>query len=197
MGSPEVAQAPLLAAIFDDLLKKHVPRSVAILGCSGGNGLERIPIAQVTRVVGVDINSGYIERLRERFGSRIPGLELFTCDLQREDFGFEPVQFAYAALLFEYVDVDIVLKRTHPVLTAGGILGTVVQLPHPISPSVTPSAFPSMQKLAPFMRLVPPERLRALAGRRGFEEIESRREIALGKAFQVQVFRRTAAAASR
>src|SRR5712664_384468 len=64
MGSPQVAQAPLLAATFADLLKKHVPRSVAILGCSGGNGFERIRTAEVTRVVGVDINSGYIERLR-------------------------------------------------------------------------------------------------------------------------------------
>ena len=86
MGSPEVAQAPLLAATFADLLKKHVPRSVAILGCSGGNGFERIPIAQVTRVVGVDINSRYVERLRGRFGAQyaeyqarvkrwIPGLQ--------------------------------------------------------------------------------------------------------------------------
>jgi hypothetical protein len=54
-----------------------------------------------------------------------------------------------------------------------------------------------MQKLAPFMRLMPPERLRALAGRRGIEEIESREESAVGKTFQVQVFRRTGAAVSR
>jgi ubiquinone/menaquinone biosynthesis C-methylase UbiE len=148
-------------------------------------------------VVGVDINSDYIERLRDRFGDRIPGLELLTCDVQGGDFGFEPVQLAYAALLLEYVDIDIALKRIHPVLTAGGILGTVAQLPHPISPSITPSAFPSLQKLAPFMRLVPPEQLRTLAKRRGFEEIESRKETALGKTFQVQVFRRTAAAVSQ
>ena len=197
MGSPEVAQAPLLAAIFDDLLRKHAPRSLAILGCLGGNGFERIPATEVTRVVGVDINSGYIERLRDRFGDRIAGLELLTCDVQSEDSVFEPVQLAYAALLLEYVDVDIALRRIHAVLTAGGILGTVVQLPHLISPSVTPSAFPSLQKLAAFMRLVPPERLRALAGRRGFEEIESRKETAAGKTFQVQVFRRTGASVSR
>jgi SAM-dependent methyltransferase len=196
MASPAVGQAPLLAAILEDLLKKHRPRSVAILGCSGGNGFERIP-ADVTRVVGVDINSDYIERLRDRFGDRIPGLELLACDVQGGDFGFEPVQLAYAALLLEYVAIDIALKRIHSVLTDGGILGTVLQLPHPISPSITPSAFPSLQKLAPFMRLVPPEELRTLAKRRGFEEIESRKETALGKTFQVQVFRRTAAAVSQ
>jgi SAM-dependent methyltransferase len=197
MASPAVGQAPLLAAILEDLLKKHRPRSVAILGCSGGNGFERISTAQVTRAVGVDINPSYIEQLRGRFSERIPGLELLTCDVQAEDFEFEPVQLVYAALLLEYVEVDIVLKRIRSVLTADGILGTVVQLPHPISPSITPSAFPSLQKLAPFMRLVPPERLRTLAKHRGFEEIESRKETALGKTFQVQVFRRTAAAVSQ
>ncbi len=190
MSLPQVAQARLLADVFDGMLRTHRPQSVAVLGCSGGNGLERIAAATAGRVVAVDINPGYVEAVRARFQQRIPNLELIVGDIQRDEVSFPPVELVYAALLFEYVDVEAVLRRIRSLLTAGGLLGTVVQLSSPTSSPVTPSPFSSLQALAPVMRLVPPAQLRDLAEATGYREIAGWREASPGgKQFQVQVFR--------
>ena len=42
MAHPRVAQAVLLCDVFAEMLDTHVPGSVAVLGCAGGNGFERI-----------------------------------------------------------------------------------------------------------------------------------------------------------
>lgn len=190
MALPEVAQAVLLADIFADLLTKYRPRSVAVLGCAGGNGLERIANATTGRVVAVDLNPRYVERLRARFQKRIPKLEATVGDIQGEDVSFAPVELAYAALLLEYVDVGTVLQRMRSLLTEDGLLATLVQLPDSALPAVTPSPFPSIQALAPFMRYVPPERLRELAEKGGYREISSWQEKSSGgKRFQAQIFR--------
>jgi hypothetical protein len=59
MGLPEVAQAELLADVFGALLVEHAPRSVAILGCAGGNGFGRISPAVTDRVVDAVTPSAY------------------------------------------------------------------------------------------------------------------------------------------
>jgi hypothetical protein len=191
LALPHVAQAQLLADVFEDLLKRYSPESLAVLGCAGGNGFERIATDVTKRVVGADLNPEYIERLRARFQDHLPGLETFVGDIQTESITFAPVDLVFAALLFEYVDVDLVLQRIRSLLKAGGLLGTVVQLPQATSPAVTPSPFASLQALAAILQLVPPERLRSRAQAHGYEEIESRWvESPAGKRFQVQVFRR-------
>jgi SAM-dependent methyltransferase len=194
MALPQVAQARLLADVFKGLLEEHRPRSVAVLGCAGGNGLEGISADVTERVVGVDINPGYVERLRLRFEGRVPGLELFVGDIQTGEVVFQPVDLVFAGLILEYVDVEAVLQRVCSLLVPGGVLGTVMQLPHPASAVVTPSPFPSLQALAAVMRLIPPVRLTDLAEHHGYREIESRvEESAGGKRFQVQAFRRESA----
>ena len=54
MSLPEVAQAGMLSREFEVLLRQYVPESVAILGCSGGSGFDRISPNVTSRVVGVD-----------------------------------------------------------------------------------------------------------------------------------------------
>ncbi|RPI77037.1 MAG: hypothetical protein EHM45_10650 [Desulfobacteraceae bacterium] len=39
---PQVAQARLLADVFARALGRYSPESVAVLGCAGGSGFERI-----------------------------------------------------------------------------------------------------------------------------------------------------------
>ncbi len=189
MALPRVAQAQLLAGVFERILKEHRPSSVAVLGCAGGNGFERIPTATTRRVVAVDLNPIYIEALRARFQRRIPGLELIVGDIQR-GVKCSPVELVYAALVLEYVDVKTVLERIRSLLTEGGRLATVVQLPSATSFPVTPSPFSSIQALAPFMRLVQPDGLKNLAETAGYQEITRWLEESLGgKQFQVQAFR--------
>jgi SAM-dependent methyltransferase len=82
MALAEVAQAQVLSGIFAEVLKEHAPRSVAVLGCAGGNGFTEIDPTITPRVVGVDINPDYIAQTRARFQNRIPTLELFVGDIQ-------------------------------------------------------------------------------------------------------------------
>jgi len=47
MSLPEIGQAQMLADQFELLIKRHSPASVALIGCAGGNGLERLTRGQL------------------------------------------------------------------------------------------------------------------------------------------------------
>ena len=42
MALPEIAQARMLADELESAVRQHAPSSVAIIGCSGGNGFVRL-----------------------------------------------------------------------------------------------------------------------------------------------------------
>src|SRR4029453_7985258 len=67
MSSPEVGQYQLLNLLMRDILDSTRPRTLLVLGCSMGNGFEHIDPHVTSRVVGVDINPLYLERLVEKF----------------------------------------------------------------------------------------------------------------------------------
>ncbi len=189
MALPEVAQAVLLGDVFAEMLEGHAPRSVAVLGCAGGNGFDRISPDVTKRVVGIDINPAYIGACGARFEGRIPGIELLVGDIEKDDFGFAPVDLVFAAFVLEYVDVAAALKRIRLMLVPSGTLATIVQLPSLSVAVVTPSPFARVQALSRVMRLVSPKGLQALAARQGLEQTESRQvESRAGKRFQVQTF---------
>jgi SAM-dependent methyltransferase len=75
MALPGIEQAQLLSDIFADVLAKFSPRSVAVIGCAGGNGFDRIP-PSILRVVGVDLNPRFVAETEARFRARIENLEL-------------------------------------------------------------------------------------------------------------------------
>lgn len=141
MALPHVGQAQLLGDVFAAALQRCRPASVAVLGCAGGNGFERVDPAVTPRVVGIDLNAAFLDAARQRFRERIPQLELYVGDLQADAFDFAPVELVYAGLLFEYVDLDAALRRIRPMLAIGGTLVTVVQLPAAAIPEVTPSPY--------------------------------------------------------
>jgi SAM-dependent methyltransferase len=192
MALPDIAQAQMLSGILADVAEKLRPRSLAVLGCAGGNGFDRISPAITGRVVGVDLNPLYIAQARARHEKRFRSLELLVADIQKDAIAFEPVDLVFAALVLEYVDVDAVIARTRAMLGEEGALVTVVQLPGPLSAKVTPSPFASLQSLAGVMRLVPPDEVRQAALSQGYIEIESGIVTSAGgKQFQVQVFNAT------
>ncbi|MCX7170280.1 MAG: class I SAM-dependent methyltransferase [Proteobacteria bacterium] len=190
MSLPAVGQARMLADVFESLLHEFLPKSVAVIGCAGGNGFERISPDVTTRVIGVDINPTYIEKSCARFAARLQGLELHSGDVQSDKLIFEPVNLIYAALVFEYVNPAATLVRLASLLKPGGILATLVQLHHMEAEAVTPSQYHSLQPLSAFMRIMPPEELRTIAESTGFDLIASCRiDLPSGKAFQAQRFR--------
>ena len=68
---PAVGQSQLTADQLEILVRSYSPSSVAILGCAGENGFERLVDTRVSRVVGVDINPRYIEEARQRYAGRV------------------------------------------------------------------------------------------------------------------------------
>ncbi len=189
MRLPEIAQAQLLADVFEEQLAIHKPRSLAMLGCAGGNGLERIAPDMTRRVVGVDLNGRYLDQVRARFGTRFEQLELVEGDVQTTAVAFKPVDLVYAALILEYVKVDVTLRRMRDFLNRSGVLVTVVQLPSAALPAVTASPYPSLEALAVLMQFVAPKDLSTIAESNGLRQISSApRQTPAGKQFQVQVF---------
>ena len=96
MALPTVGQQRLIADQLDTLIGTYSPSSVAILGCAGGNGFDRLVRTSARRVVGVDINPDYIEQARRRYAGSIPGLELHIADIQSSASLFDPVDLIYA-----------------------------------------------------------------------------------------------------
>jgi SAM-dependent methyltransferase len=193
MAMPAIGQAALIAHQLEALVGKFRPSSVAVIGCAGGNGFERLTssTAGIERIVGVDINPHYIATAASRFG-HLEGLELHVGDVQSEQQLFQPVELIYAALVFEYVDVARAMRNLARHCVAGGVLATLVQLPHESKSAVTPSPYPSLQRLAPAMRLVAPDDLATRAADAGFVLEESQSLTSPGgKLFALQVFRRS------
>jgi SAM-dependent methyltransferase len=191
MSSPDVGQSQVLKRLFGEILREVRPRSVLVLGCSTGNGFEHIDPAATSRVVGVDINPQYLQRLVERIRSPGFSLDLQCTDLSR--YAFEPAAFdlVHAALVFEYVEWIRLLPRISETLRFDGVLSVVLQTPSPVTPAVTPTRFTSLGALESIFRFVDPDVLIEEAAACGLS-LEWRRseQLNAGKAFGVLAFRK-------
>jgi hypothetical protein len=63
MSLPDVAQAQALNSLMASALKVYRPDSIAVMGCTTGNGFEHIDQSHTHRVIGVDINTAYLSAL--------------------------------------------------------------------------------------------------------------------------------------
>jgi hypothetical protein len=191
MGSPAVDQLAPLADLFGEALARLRPRSVAVLGVAGGNGLEHVDGSLTTRVVAVDVNPAYLEATQARF-SDLRGLELRCADLARDDLAdVEPVSLVHVALLFEHAGTDRCLDNAIALVARGGHMSVVLQLPSDAQAAVTPSPFASMATLAGDFAFVDPHQLRRRLARREMRlTYQSRRTLSTGKAFWSGYFER-------
>jgi trans-aconitate methyltransferase len=191
MASPEVDQARMLSDALAALLQAHRPRALAVIGCAGGNGFERIRStrASVSRVVGVDVNPAYLDETGRRFGAAFDQLELICADVACDELGFAPVDLMFAALVFEYVardDLGRALRSLVARLNRGGVLAVLLQLPAPEATAVTATPFTRVAALAPALHLLPPDEMLRTAREVGLALTDSRRiELPTGKCFQL------------
>lgn len=191
MASPEVAQAQMIADAFAELLQAQQPGSLAVIGCAGGNGFERIHRRETTRVVGVDINPSYLAEARRRFDRAFDELELCCADVGAvaDELAFEPVDLIFAALIFEYVDAHVVLPRLAARLRPGGLLAVLLQLPVLGVPEITRTSHTRLSALAPVLRLADPEAIAGAARTVGLAQSGTRRiDLPTGKSFQLLRF---------
>src|ERR1019366_6008220 len=92
MSLLSIGQAQMLADQLAHLVASYRPTSVGIVGCAGGNGLDRIEPWPVELLFALDVNP--------RHARRFTCLNLYCADVQTGSLQFEPVDLMYAALLF-------------------------------------------------------------------------------------------------
>jgi SAM-dependent methyltransferase len=189
MALPEIGQAEMLAGELEFAVRQYSPKSVAVIGCAGGNGLDRLVESGSERIVGIDINPDYVETVRRRFRSRIPGLELHVADIQSMLPQIAPVDLIFAALILEYVDVPMSMRSFQRLCAPDGALIVILQAASPNVEKTSPSPYKSIQLLAPAMRLLDQGDVQERAIAAGFS-LASSRVVGLrsGKDFVVLCF---------
>ena len=191
MASPEVDQLRALNQLFNTVLEEFRPESLAVPGCTTGNGFEHIDPAVTRRVVGIDINPSYLGVARTRFLSSHPMLELLEKDFTSETFAIDPVSLVFAALVFEYVSVREAVRNISRSLTPGGVLVAALQLPSLTSTPVTKTRFKSLEALGPIMNLVSPQEFSLACFHNGLREVrQTRIPLKQGKEFWVGFYRK-------
>lgn len=193
MQLASVAQLSALSDLFREALARVQPGSAAVLGIAGGNGLEHIDPAVTTRVVGLDVNPGYLDATRTRHAG-LPGLELHQVDLAAaavDVVGLAPVDLVHAAMVFEHAGLGLCLDNALALCAPGGCLSVVLQLPSASDAAVAPSPFTSMASLKDHFSLVDPQEFATLMAERGLVLTHtSTRALPSGKAFWSGFFTR-------
>jgi len=191
MSDEKVGQLQALNQIFKDILNEYSPESLCVLGCTTGNGFEHIKTKTTNSVVGIDINEEYLRILKERFGEVIPEMVLICSDLNDLDLPPNSFDMIHAALLFEYVDVEITLSKISKWLKGNGVLSVVLQLPNDKSSPVSETQYQSLKLLSPILNLVNPDSFRLAAKKSGLKEIKNfEYDLKTGKKFFVGCFRK-------
>jgi SAM-dependent methyltransferase len=159
MGPEGVDQLAPLSALFQEVYLAAQPDRVLVLGCATGNGLEHVNPAVTQNVVGVDVNLQYLGIARQRFMHLGAKLELFCTEAEK--FRSSPGAFnlVHAALVFEYLHPEVLVRRISEWLAAEGTCSVVLQLPGGKAPRAPTR---TMQIIEQAMKLVPPDELTRL-----------------------------------
>ena len=173
MGSPKVAQLTLLAQTFKEALNKHESKSIALLGCATGNGLEYINNNATRRITAIDINPEYLEILRQRFEDSIPGLEIVEADLEKCTIENQAYSLVFAGLIFEYLEPRALLNKRDSCLCHGGVMVSILQLPAQHLARVSETPYASLKTLNSIMKLISPQQFESMANEAGLREIEA------------------------
>jgi SAM-dependent methyltransferase len=191
MGGSSVRQLQFLNGVLREILDDFRPRTMAVIGCSTGNGFEHIDPRITQHVIGIDINPEYLGVLWERFGHKIPGLKLLCADVTKCDLQPRSLDLVHCALVLEYVEPRLIVEKAAEWVRSRGVLTVLLQLPSAGHDNVTDTEFESVRRLESIMRLVDPKELGRIAEQAGFSETSSRVDtLASGKQFYVGVYRR-------
>ena len=159
MSLPEVAQAQMLAGLLKGIVTRFQPRSLAILGAAGGNGLEHVDSAIVRRVVALDFNPDYLAVCTSRYAASFAEFQPVLHDLSQGPPAMVPVECIFAGLVLEYLHLDAFCSYLPSLLGDGGIFATLLQLPSDGRPEVSVSPFPSLTQLQTAFSFVSPTHL--------------------------------------
>jgi ubiquinone/menaquinone biosynthesis C-methylase UbiE len=191
MNLDTVRQLHVLSQIFENVMKDIPSIKLAVPGCGTGTGFEHIDPKVTESVLGIDINPEYLSIVRKRYGPKLPMLELICSDLNAFSCPDKSFDLIYAALIFEYMDFEKLLKRVSNWLMMNGTLVAVLQMPSPESKMISETPYSSLRAIEPIMHLVNPQAFNETAekcGLRKFKEVEI--PLKLGKKFLVSYYKK-------
>ena len=184
MALPSVGQAQLLCTVLRRTVTQFQPRSLAVLGVAGGNGLDCIEPTVVHRLVALDFNPDYLALCSRRYESSFHEFEPVLHDLSTGPPAMAPVECIFAGLVLEYLQVDAFCGHLSSLLTTGGTFATLLQLPSPGLPEIGPSPFTSLTRLESAFSFVEPSFLDDRLSAHGFARIlYERYDLTAGKSF--------------
>lgn len=172
MEHESVGQAKLLNLLTSKYLKKHAPENVLFLGVSGGNGLEHVDIGQVKHVCAIDINNNYLDEAARRYGSKIEQLNLVNDDIGTSNVSYIKADFIWAALIFEYVDIERCFQFVLNNAGQSCRLIVTIQSNNGVQ-TVSKTGVESIRSVASIFEIIDRDDLQAKAAKVGFECISS------------------------
>lgn len=190
MGAAAVRQLQPLSVLFARALEFCKPESVAILGVAGGNGLEHIDPRVTKRICGLDVNPAYLAMVAMRYPD-LPGLELCCADLGHEVVELPQVQLCHAALIFEHAGLDRCFENAVSLVTDGGNLSVVLQLPSQGPQEIGGTPFASIQRLKDEFKLIDVGAFCVKVEQRGLHlALHSRQDLPGNKGFWLGIFKK-------
>jgi SAM-dependent methyltransferase len=191
MSHRSVMQLQMLDNIFENVLNELHPNSVAVLGCTAGNGFQHLLNREFEKVVGIDINFSYLAECKAWFVQDIQNLQLICADLNKLEITDKSFDLIHAALIFEYIDVEIVLSKISNWLKPGGVLTVVLQMVCETSTSISETEVESIKLLNTIMKLVKPEEFELRAIKCGLVKTKNYKiKLESGKNFLVMFFQK-------
>ncbi len=195
MALPSVGQAQLLGAALQRTVTQFQPRSLAVLGVAGGNGLDLVERNIVHRVVALDFNPDYLALCSRRYAASFVEFEPALHDLSQGPPVITPVECIFAGLVLEYLCVESFCGYLASLLIPGGSFATLLQLPSPTLPEVSPSPFTSLTRLESTFSFVHPVSLHHSLSAHGFSRIATDRyDLDSGKSFYYTSYQATKSA---
>jgi Methyltransferase domain len=193
MALPTVGQATMIVNELLSSVDELKPKSLAILGCAGGNGLDELSTYSFDRLVCVDINASYVSELESRYVRRIENLECHVCEVERLKIPGH-LDLVFGALIFEYTRQDEALAAVEELLTEGGWFIALIQMPASDVATVSPSPYSkALSVVIGFFRYVSPSNFICSAEKKGLKFISQQPiMLASGKMFMVLKFRKYA-----
>lgn len=110
-----VMQLQNLNQMMKGQLNAYSVSSVMILGVAGGNGLEYIDRNKFEKVYGIDINSDYLNEVRNRYSDISDILKCMQINLLEETEKLPKAELVIADLLIEYIGYDCFIRAVEQV----------------------------------------------------------------------------------
>ena len=152
MSCGSVRQLQMLNVIFAESLKEYNPDSIAVLGCTVGNGFEHIDHSSCTRVCAIDINPDYLSEAERRYGS--DGIEYICADLDEYDLGESEYDLVFCGLIFEYLDATKLLRNIYGSLKQDAVVVVLLQMADKKKPKVSETEYKSLESLDAVMHML-------------------------------------------